>query len=355
MKHYIFSILSLLFIAASCNKELRVRDAELDITPDKTTVKAGDPIIFQFGGITGTDILNFFSGEVYNQYEYSYGVGEGRYSINNSGIDFSFQSLFNYNNPSAADVALFGLQKNQLTVWGSKDYDGQLVNVLNPASNWVNITNKFTLPTAVSASYTNSKGVDLSDVYQKGKPFYIAFKVVTKKQETNGFTQIWNITNFAVNSKDSIGGQAVKLYDQNKLEFVFVHLLRDATGRASRAVRASNLLTMGGPDAYLRPGMDTIGLDSLTRVNIERNPDWRDPAHSEVWAVSRAIRTDSVFLGYDKPTANNIVEFKSVQFPKSFGFVYKNPGTYKAVFVGTNSSKDETKTAVREFTITVTP
>lgn len=358
MKRNIYlSFATFAIVFFSCNKKLEVRDARFDVVPNKTTLKVGEPIIFSFDASTGTDILNFYSGETNNEYEYSYGVGPGRYSINKSGYNFSFQSRFDYNNPLAANIALFGLQKDQLTVLASKDFDGQLLNIFKPGSNWVNITNKFTLPAAMHAStFTNSGNSDLADIYEKGKPLYIAFKLATKKQEKNGFTQFWNVQNFAVTAKDAIGAAFPKVYDQNKLEFTFVHVVEDTSkSRISRATSASNLLRMGGPEAYLRAGMDTVGIDSLTKTRIVANPNYRDPDYLEVWAVSRPIRTDSVFLGYDKPTANNIVEFKSVQFSQSFGYIYKTPGTYKAVFAGINSSKDETKTITKEFTITVTP
>jgi hypothetical protein len=77
-----------------------------------------------------------------------------------------------------------------------------------------------------------------------------------------------------------------------------------------------------------------------------------DPA-SETWAVSAPINFTSVNLGPDYSTGIKIGIAASTLI--SYPYTYALPGTYKAVFVGFNASIDESKTVVKEISLTITP
>lgn len=331
----------------SCSKTLDISDPELIVNAEKVTITEGEPVIFNFGTGSNADIVNFYSGEINSDYNYSYGISQGRYMFNNSGYTFSFGSRFDNNNPDPNFDSIYGNQKNQLAIFASTDFNGKLDATSITAANWVDVTSKFKLPTAAHAStFTASGTTELADLLTKGKPLYIAYKLTTLKQAVNGYTQFWNINNFVVRSKDSLGNNTVVLYNQNMLEFNFVDITADT--RASRASSSSGLLRMGGPEAYLRHPSDDTPADSIAPgVKV------LDPDKSEVWAISKPVNADSVFLGYDKPYA--VVQYSTVEFPRTYGYLYKQPGTYEAVFVGTNTTKDETKNIVKKLIITVKP
>ena len=87
-------------------------------------------------------------------------------------------------------------------------------------------------------------------------------------------------------------------------------------------------------------------------VPFDLSDPTNDPA-SETWAVSGAINLTSVNLGPDNSTL--IKAGIAASTLTSYQYTYALPGTYKAVFVGFNSSIDETKTVIKEMTITITP
>ena len=62
---------------------------------------------------------------------------------------------------------------------------------------------------------------------------------------------------------------------------------------------------------------------------------------------------DKVNLGADRAVA--VTSGIYLTQPDVFNYTYKNPGTYKAVFVASNNTIDESKQVVKEITITITP
>lgn len=346
MKKLKYLIYAMIFLCVvSCNKELEVEDPQLDITLSTAIVKAGEAVIFTIGNENPPDNLVFFSGEPNKEYAYSYGVGPGRLALNQSGYDFSFQSRFDYNSPSADSATKYGLQTGQLSIWASTDFNGSLDSVSVKKATWMDITSKFTLPTAQHAStFTNSGVNTLRDVMVKGKPLYIAYKLITKKQRDFGYSQFWNIQNFTIKGIDSVVGQLPSLYNMGKMEFNFVDITRAV--RTSTLSRTAALLRMGGPNPYITRTEQQDSIINALGLVV-------DPELSEAWVISANISTDSVFLGYDAPVT--VAGYTDIRFPTQYIYVYNAPGTYKAVFVGENRTADQTKQVVREFIITVLP
>lgn len=332
-------------VVAGCSKKLEVASPELSVTPLSTTVTAGEAVIFTIVDEKSPDNLFFFSGEPNQEYSNSYGVGKGRLAINNSGYNFSFQSRFDYNGPPADSIVKYGLQTGQLSIWASTDFNGKLDSASVVNATWTDITSKFTLPTAQHASSLTNSGINtLSDVLVKGKPLYLAYKLTTKKQRDNGYSQYWNIQNFVIQSRDTVAGQLPVLYNMGKMEFNFVDMQKGWW--SSSLSRTATVVRMGGPNPYITRSEQQDSIIQATGAQV-------DPPITEAWAISTRINADTVFLGYDTPVT--LASYTTVKFPTEYSYVYNTPGTYKAVFVGENRSKDETKTVVREFTITVTP
>ena len=201
------------------------------------------------------------------------------------------------------------------------------------------------MPTTQHAStFTNSGVNTLQDVIIKGKKLYIAYKLTTRKQRSFGYSQFWNVQSFTVRAKDSLAGQLPVLYNMGKMEFNFVDITKAV--RTSVLSRTAAVVRMGGPNPYItRSEADD---STILADNIVVDPDL-----SESWAISAGINVDSVFVGYDSPVT--VATYTNVKFPTEYNYVYNTPGTYKAVFVGVNRSKDETRQVIKEFMITVLP
>jgi hypothetical protein len=79
------------------------------------------------------------------------------------------------------------------------------------------------------------------------------------------------------------------------------------------------------------------------------NP-YNDP-QSENWAVSKAISLDKVNLGPDFSVA---LKGLTTSPMSGYSYTYAKPCTYKAVFIASGSSIDQTKQVVKEITLTIT-
>lgn len=346
MKYSNFLIFtSIVLLVIGCNKKLEVETPDLQVTSGSTTIQAGEAITFTIGDENPPDNLFFYSGEPTKEYANSYGIGPGRLALNRSGYDFSFQSRFDYNSPPADSATKYGLQTGQLSMWASTDFSGTLDSASVKRATWTDITSKFTLPTTQHAtSFTNSGVNTLQDVVVKGKRLYLAYKLLTRKQRDNGYSQFWNIQNFSITAKDSVAGQLPVLYNMGKIEFNFVDMKMG--GWASSLSRTAAIVRMGGPDPYISRTEQQDSLIQAMGIQV-------DPPLTEAWAISAGINVDTVFLGYDTPVT--VASYTNVRFPTEFTYIYSTPGTYKAVFVGENRTKDETKTVLREFTVIVLP
>ena len=341
---YFFSAFIILLIVG-CSKKLEVASPELSVAPLSTTVTAGEAVVFILGDENSPHNLFFYSGEPTKEYSNSYGIGKGRLAINRSGYNFSFQSRFDYNSPPADSAIKYGLQTGQLSIWASTDFNGMLDSASVKKATWTDITGKFTLPSTQHATnFTNSGSNTLQDVVVQGKPLYIAYKLITKKQRAFGYSQFWNIQNFTITGRDSVSGQLPTLYNMGKMEFNFVDITKAV--RPSVLARTATVVRVGGPNPYITTSPEQDSINNATGIVV-------DPDLSEAWAISGKINADTVFLGYDTPVT--LASYTTVKFPTEYSYVYNTPGTYKAVFVGENRSKDETRNVVKEFTITVLP
>lgn len=336
---------SVVLLLVSCSKKLEVESPTLEVITASTTIEAGSAIKFNIGDVNPPDNLYFYSGEATREYGNSYGVGAGRIAINKSGYEFSFQSRFDYNSPPADSATKYGLQTGQFSILASTDYSGTLDSASVKKATWTDITSRFTLPTVQHATtFTNSGVNSLDDIVVKGKRLYFALKVLTQRQRDFGYSRYWNIQNFSIKAKDSISGQLPVLYNTGKMEFNFVDISKAV--RPSTVSRTATIVRMGGPNPYITRTEIEDSIINATGLVV-------DPALSEVWAVSAGVNVDTVFLGYDTPVT--VASYTNVKFPTEYSHVYSKPGTYKAVFVGENRTKDETKRVLKEFTIIVNP
>lgn len=346
----------------SCNKDI-VTDLEtptFDVTTSNTTFTAGEPVTFLFTGEAHT--ISFYSGETFNDYDFR----DGRIiDVTGAGATMEF-----------ASSVQVGTQTNQLSILASTDFNGDYSSLEQvKASTWMDITNRFVLGT--NATFQTTDAI-ITDLTVAGRPIYIAYKYVTKPQATNGLARQWYIQSFAIKSIATLTSTAsntpvaLTLADQIYAGFRIVD--NSPTTNPALSTVTTTRITLWGNEyriATLEKYDPTLPKWDITNPMYDPNsssydatavwtpyvpfdpdaPD-NDPA-SENWAVSGPIGLNSINLGPDYPTV--IKAGISASTLTDYSYTYAQPGTYKAVFVGFNSSIDETKTVVKEMTVTVTP
>ena len=299
-KYYLILISVVLF---SCEK-YQLDDPALEVTADKTTIKAGEPITFRFGG--SPQMLSFYSGEFLKDYNYTTNSRE----LKNCYLSFS-----------SATVASIQ-QINQLAVLVSSDFDGKYAIGNIKAATWVDITNRFVL--AKNTTVTASTEVDIMDLAVAGKPLYLAFRYITRPQTEFLAANDWNITAVLVKSKFDDGEVTLMDYGSGSNFSVFSYGNKQE-GRS--LVNTTTIQFKGNATAAIKE------------------------EYTEDWGISRAIYINPNDLGTDKATALKL--FREAK-KESYTYTYANAGTYTATFIAETNNIYGNKKVVRQLNITVT-
>jgi len=160
----------------SCKKD-KVDNVDFNVTADADTYRLGDTVVFRMSG--NPDVITFYSGDSANNYDY-----KDRVTKDSGILRFSFQ--FRPSNDSGysaiAKGALRVLFSNKFSNNFSSSPDSataisQDSNLLN-TTNWVDITDRFTLPSSGTVNtYFSTPSVVISDLLQSSADsFNIAFK-----------------------------------------------------------------------------------------------------------------------------------------------------------------------------------
>lgn len=356
-----YYILLFVLSAMGCTKKLIVKDSpDFSVTTEATTYKVGERVQFKIQG--GADIISFYSGEVYHDYAFK----DGReVDVAGKGLTLSFKSGVAPGTPA-------GTQKNQFSVLVSNNFTGNYTDLNSvKAATWTDITDSFTLGT--SAKLVASNTADLSGFVVPGKPVYFALKYINWPQMDSGYARQWLIESFTLNSKDTLSnGAAITIADQVHTGFRIVD--QNPVNAPARSQVTTTRVTLYGPvyknpndpifdpsNPIFDPNNPIYNPDSTAYiptavlpvfVPYDPNSPYNDPL-SENWAVSAPVLLDKVDLGHDwaVPVRSSIYAAK----PAVYSYAYKTPGTYKAYFVASNNTIDESEQVVKEITITITP
>lgn len=345
----------------SCTKKLVVKDApDFTVSTDASTYKVNDPVKFNIQG--SADIISFYSGELYHDYDFK----DGRVvAVTGKGLKLSFKSGIAPGTPP-------GTQTNQLSILVSTDFGGNYTDLASvQAATWTDITDSFTLGTSTTLVASTTK--DLSGFVIPGKPIYFALRYINRPQIANGFARQSLIESFTLNSTDTTSnGLPITISDQVHTGFRIVD--QNPVNAPARSQVTTTRVTLYGPvykdpndpifdpnnpifdpkNPIYNPDSTAYVATAVLPVFVPYDPSspYNDPL-SENWAVSAPISLDSVDLGTDKAVAVRASVY-TVK-PALYTYKYTKPGTYKAYFVATNSTIDESKQVVKEVTITITP
>jgi hypothetical protein len=312
-KYIIFSASVLLMSA--CSKEIPLTPGldQFNVTAIATTIKIGDTAKFTING--NPDMISFYSGDLYNDYSFK----DGR-DISLGKAELSFSSF----NPALA-AGLPPEQLKPLSVQISTDFNGDYKSYDNiEKATWIDVTNKFTIAPPSSTVYVASGKVDITEYIVPGKPFYYAFKYVTKPIAVNGSARPWYIYNMELISSS--------LYEN--------HLL-------------GNLVTSQFMLVEKVPSVPSLSTYTTTRITLAGykfgEPGDPDPG-TETWAISKPFDLKTLDKGPDRPFILKGNEDSKVT---SHYYVYSRKGEYKVCFIGTNANADGSQKKIVELTVNV--
>jgi hypothetical protein len=300
-----------LFVFASCNKEIKLESLSFDAKPDAASYQVGDTTIFNFTG--KPDNITFYSGVVGKRYDF-------RERTSADGVpQLQFTTALNT-----------GMQPNSLSLLVSSDFTGAVNPSLDSATlvsaNWTDISSR--AQWATSGTTVASGVVDLSDFAAAGRPVYIAFKY---NADTGSIQNKWTIKKFSVRNVLNDG----TAYTIDTLPvFTTVANYGNSSGLpgwAAKTVANSYNWTLRDT-ALLITGATTIAAAT-------------EPA--EAWAITGPINLKKV-----TPDAGTVIQNIANYLP-SYSYVYSKPGTYEAVFVASNINASTQNSVVKKMAVTV--
>ncbi|WP_129717432.1 DUF5017 domain-containing protein [Pedobacter sp. SYP-B3415] len=313
---YLYLLSLLLLFAAACDKSMDVSAPGFEVTgySVKNAIdSAGNAVksvTFTFSG--NADVVSFYSGETLRDYAFK----DGRI-VKTKNVQMSFSSNCKLNSGTAA-------LNNQLSVVASTNFSGQLTDEAVQAATWKDISDRFQLsPLVTTDNFLPSGTADMSDLFEKGKPLYIAFKYVTPPQTTAIRHTQWRIRDYLLARTTDLGVNV--LGSQSASPWNMYHKGPVESGRSSNTT--TQIILRGNNSAA----------------------NFSQP--TEDWAVSPALQiTEDTDNGPDRPFAiKNRIELPLT----SYSFNYVKPGKYKAVFVATNVTSGQEVQVVKSIDLVI--
>jgi hypothetical protein len=297
-------------LITACNK-MQVDAPGLQITPQSTTLKAGDTAVFNFTGYA--DYISFYSGEPGRNYD-------KKDSFTKAGANPEFQFS------SAVSAPGTGITTgNNLSILVSTDFNGVYDTTNVRKATWTDITSRATLATTTTT--VASPVINLNDLKVEGKQMYVAYKYITSNPTLK--QRQWTISNFIFRSRFPDGS-------------VYTH----ATSNSDAVFTPVNL---AGDSATWSAG--TTLVHTGLNANYPVDEDW---AISKAFDLSKATSLDATKGSSD---ALGVVTVKNLGLtgtvPANFKWKYATAGNYKAVFVIRNATSSDMKQVVQTFNITV--
>ncbi|WP_293299604.1 DUF5017 domain-containing protein [Pedobacter sp. UBA4863] len=313
--YYLFAIL--LFVLAACKKETKVEEVNFQVTADKSTIKVNEEARFSFEGNPG--LITFYSGEPKNAY--SYKDLDRIASLQQLNVTFESSIQVVTNTP--------------LKVMFSTDYqeaytdNGEYTYESVAAATWTDITNRFHMATTTYPIFDSSGTVNIADLVEPGKNFYIAFKYDTPALPATGTvpSRRWRFRNFKLEAITNFG-----FYER----LAYTTVIPAGWKFARREPNFKHISAIGTIVQFIPPA--TAADEGYKQA-------------MQLWAVSKAF-APTVNMGVDYGLSIKNYQTSSMS---NYKHVYTKPGVYKATFVAANTNIYDSKKVVRELEITVEP
>lgn len=291
----ILSFITIMAVSAmltACEKELKPHSLSFDVTTAGNTYQAGDTVNFSFSG--NPDMITFYSGEPGTNYDFK----------ERTSADGVPKMQF-------TSYAQWGTQTETLALLVSTDLNGTYTEAGISNATWTDITSRATLSTG--ADGTPSGIIDLSEFNSADKAIYFAFKFVGAAGSTQ---RTWTIKNFGM-SLTQPDGSVSTIADISSAGWKAVNLKNPAR---AWAISATQLQMAGGSSTD------------------EDNEDW--------------LITSPLMLNKVNPDRG--IAIKDISEAKNnYAYIYKKPGTYKAVFAAFNAAGTKQEGTLKEIDITI--
>lgn len=301
-------------LTTGCRKNLDdVDDVHFDVSLEAETFKVGEPVRFHFSG--NPDFIIFYSGEKGNDYAY-----KDTDRITDSEMTFSFSTTTTAGtagNPNPSHVP----------VCYSTDFSGEYTEEAVRAATWIDITDRFTMPTDTGISALLSGDVNVTEYFSDPEiPLYFSFHWVVEPYDAainNGRTQ-WNIQATKVNG---IAGESVStLYDFADMRW--------------QIVQAASF-----------EGTPSKSLPDVNASRILFRSEFQPTVSRECWAVSGPIyRMDQINDGPDFGVGIKAMAEASLS---SYAYTYTEPGDYEITFVAANANVYGRKEVIRKVSVRI--
>ncbi|NGF55247.1 DUF5017 domain-containing protein [Parapedobacter sp. SGR-10] len=310
--NYIFVLLCITSMWCSCEKGVVPDAPEFDAHVASSIYKVGDSIIFNLEG--NPDVITFYSGE--NGAAYAFRDQERVYEAT-TGLSF-YSAMYAGNNPDCAALKY------------SIDYNGEYTPEAIRQATWVDITDRFHIPTinGTSAVLEPSGEKDISDIFpDENTPVYFAWFFTTAENSDRTRFQIREFEVRGIVADDP--GLSGVTYDFLSCGFQMIK----------------------GEGFAIQD--DETTTPRVTEAMILWDGIFKTTAFKEGWAVSLPIYpTNKVNLGRDYG-----VGIKSALDARllSHGYVYRKPGNYRVTFVAAGVNAYGKSEVVKHIDITVIP
>lgn len=280
----------------ACNKELNLKPLSFDVSVNKATLATTDTAVFKFTG--NPDYITYYSGEVGKRYEY-----RNRVTDTGTNVQLSFST------------ATTTHTSGTLSLMVSDNFNGIFDSANVKSATWTDITSRATLATTTTT--VASGAVSLADFAVAKKPVYIAFKYAAAA----GVTQKkWTITSLTLNHV-----LADKTYTIGDMTATYPSMGWKSADVSNSAINWTSALVITG---------------NTTAASAVVTEDWMIMGPVDLSRVLPDVGTPikAVYEGMNK-------------FP--YYYKYAAAGTYKAVFVASNTNRDAQESTTKTIGITV--
>jgi hypothetical protein len=293
-KIYVTAFLSIVLMT-SCSEDT-VSIPDFNVSTESATFKVGEEVVFKFTG--DPDNISFYSGMEGFRYD----------SIGKPIAQYPSPSLEFYSSTRVGPGTIKLLMTSDLT---------ELTTENIGSINWIDISDRANF--AAIASYTPSGKIDLSDLIEVGKPVRFAFKF-DGPTSTTTLPPVWNINQFNLYAT-FLSGNTATVQTISSLQWSVFDVKNQKT---TWAVSSTNLRIDAGA---------------------------RNEPENEDWVVCNSVDLMSKIDVYEfgvplKNITTKLTEYK---------YAYTKPGTYKATFVGANTTVYGSKQLAKSLIITIEP
>lgn len=345
MRRYFNHIIFIFLIAfgfAGCKQDMPVVMPQFEVTVPQNTYKIGDTVRFKFTS-NNADFVVYYSGEIGRRYSNANRLSQA--GINKLVFQTSMQQ--GIVPPAASLDSLKLLISTNLTGYDS---------VSIAKATWTDITSRNTKwPTSLSASYTASDSINISD-FNTASQVNIAFRYLGNSYAVA--QRKYEIQNLTLSNN---------LFDGTNTPLFATSFLGNTTISVSTIAPASTFAYTGWVECSFKNVVNAwnvgtwnvSGATSLTNtsgISIRTSyPITFDPGSAaglppnDDWLITTAVDLKTV-----KPDAGTVLQDKlTVNALTGYNYVFKAAGTYTITFIASNQNTGNSMRVVKQLTLTV--